>query len=158
MVIIDGHNLLWAVRKLSEDRDVMEEFQLCHILGRYFELIRGEGEIIFDGLGPRDKTGFDGIKRIGIVFVGQETDSDTVIEEKIKASANPKKLLVVSSDRRLRAAAAACKASAVKAEVFWEDIQKELSRKRRPKEPPAKRKGITEGETDKWLEIFGIEQ
>jgi hypothetical protein len=63
-----------------------------------------------------------------------------------------------SSDRRLRKAARARKAISVKSEVFWNNIQKQLSRKKTIKEPAAKRQGLTDGETKQWLEFFGLEQ
>jgi len=67
-------------------------------------------------------------------------------------------LTIVSSDRRLRKAALARKATTVKSEVFWKEVQKQLSRKRPKKEPEEKRQGLTESETDKWLEFFGLKQ
>jgi predicted RNA-binding protein with PIN domain len=132
--------------------------QLCWVLSRYFRLIRENGQIVFDGTGPPDKSGFDNISDVEVLFAGQNCDTDTVIEEKIKASTAPKRLVVVSSDRRLRKAAHAKKAKAVKSDVFWVDVQKQLMRKRGAKEPPGKRLGITESETERWLKFFGLEQ
>jgi len=86
------------------------------------------------------------------------SDADMVIEDKIKASTAPRRLTVVSSDRRLRDAARARKATAVKSEVFWNNLRKQLRRKKTFKEPTAKRRGLTESETKQWLEFFGIEQ
>jgi hypothetical protein len=41
--------------------------------------------------------------------------------------------------------------------VFWENLRKELSRKRTRGEPPAKRSGLSEVETEQWLKFFGID-
>ena len=158
MIIIDGHNLLWAVQKASEQAESISDIQLCWIVGRYLNQTGESGEIIFDGTGPKDKSGFDSITNLQVLFVGQASDADTVIEEKIKACTAPRGLTVVSSDRRLRKAAQVRRAAAVKSEVFWNDIAKQLSRKKAPKEPAEKRIGLTESETQQWLEIFGIEQ
>jgi predicted RNA-binding protein with PIN domain len=157
MIIIDGHNLLWAIKKINEDTEAISDVQLCWVLSRYFRLIRETGHVVFDGTGPPDKNGFDNISNIEVFFAGQG-GADTVIEDKIKASTAPKRLTVVSSDRRLRRAAYARKATAVKSEVFWNDVQKQLSRKRHAKEPPQKRLGLTESETEQWLDFFGLEQ
>ncbi len=160
-LIIDGHNLLWAVQKpfgSGEGDESISDVQLCCIIGRYLKLTGESGEIIFDGTGPIDKSQFDNIANLQVLFVGRATDADSVIEQKIEVSTAPRRLTVVSSDRRLRNAARARKAAAVKSEVFWNDVAKQLSRKKAAKEPPEKRQGLTESETKLWLEFFGIEQ
>jgi len=158
MFIIDGHNLLHSIQKEDPDSGPISDVGLCRIVGRYLKLIGQSGAIIFDGTGPRDKSGFDDISNLEVFFAGLGTDTDTVIEDKITASTAPKRLIIVSSDRRLRKAARARKATSVKSEVFWNNIQKQLSRKKTIKEPTAKRQGLTDGETKQWLEFFGLEQ
>lgn len=158
MIIIDGHNLLHAVRKAEEDSQALSDVELCLIVGRYLKLISKTGEIIFDGTGPRDKSGFDNISNLEVSFAGQGTDTDSVIEDKIRASTAPKGLTIVSSDRRLRRAAQTRKATAVKSTDFWNNLQKRFRRKKAPQEPAQKRLGLTEAETQQWLEFFGLEQ
>ncbi len=158
MFIIDGHNLLHAIPKLDESLALISDIQLCRILSSYMKLIGQTGEIIFDGTGPRDKSGFDNMNNIEVFFAGLGTDADTVIEDKIGASTAPKRLIIVSSDRRLRKAARTRKATSVKSEEFWNNMNKQLSRKRPKKEPGAKRYGLSESETKQWLDIFGFEQ
>jgi hypothetical protein len=157
-VIIDGHNLLRAIQKVDEDSESISDVQLCYTVGRFLKLTGEKGEIIFDGTGPPDKSRFDNISNLEVFFAGLGSDADTVIEDKIKASTAPKRLTVVSSDRRLRDAARARKAASVKSQVFWDNVQKQLRRKRTIKEPPAKRRGLTESETRQWLKFFDIEQ
>ena len=158
MIIIDGHNLLHAIPKVDEAFGAISDVQLCHIIGSYLKLTGQRGEIIFDGIGPPDKSGFDGISNLEVFFAGLGTDTDTVIEDKIIANSAPRRLRIVSSDRRLRKAARARKATSVKSEAFWNNIQKQLSRKKTAKEPAAKRRGLTDSETRQWLDIFGLEQ
>ena len=158
MFIIDGHNLLHSIVKISDDESSINDHQLCLIISRYLKTIREKGEIIFDGTGPRDKTPFDNITNLEVLFAGLGTDADTLIENKIKANTAPKRLSIVSTDRRLRDAARTRKATAIKSEVFWDNLQKQLSQKKPVKEPEAKRSGLTESETRQWLDIFGIEQ
>jgi predicted RNA-binding protein with PIN domain len=158
MFIIDGHNLLHAIIKLEEDSAVISDVGLCRILGSYFTLTGQKGEIIFDGTGPPDKGRFNNISGLEVFFAGLGTDTDTVIEDKISANTAPKGLTIVSSDRRLRSAAHKRKAASIKSDVFWNDVQKQLSRKRPVKEPTEKRQGLNEGETEQWLEFFGFEQ
>ena len=159
MIIIDGHNLLHSILKVGEDFESISDATLCHVVGRYLKLTGEKGEIVFDGTGPPDKGRFDNISNLEVFFAGLGTDADSVIEDKIKANTAPKRLTVVSSDRRLRNAARARKATTVKSDVFWTNLQKQLSRSRKiNKEPPAKRRGLSESETEHWLKIFGIEQ
>jgi len=158
MFIIDGHNLLWSIRKINESSESTSDVQLCRVIGRYLKLIDEKGEVVFDGTGPRDKGGFDNISNLEVFFAGLRSDADTVIEDKIKANTAPKRLTIVSSDRRLRDAARKRKATVVKSQVFWNNVQKQLSRKNKVKEPLAKREGLSESETEQWLKIFDLEQ
>ena len=158
MFIIDGHNLLHTIYKLEGDSGATSDVGLCRILGRYFKLTGEKGEMVFDGTGPPDKSGFDNISNLEVFFAGLRSDADTVIEDKISANTAPKRLTIVSSDRRLRKAARTRKATSMKSDVFWNDVQKQLSRKRPAKEPTEKRQGLSEGETEQWLELFGFEQ
>ena len=158
MFIIDGHNLLHSIHKEDPHSGPVSDVQLCWIVGRYLKQIGQSGAIIFDGTGPRDKGGLDNISNLEVFFAGLGSDADTVIEDKIKVNTAPKRLTVVSSDRRLRDAARARKATAVKSELFWNNLRRQLSRKEAFKEPTAKRRGISEGETKQWLKFFGLEQ
>ena len=158
MFIIDGHNLLHTVLKAEGDSEVVSDIMLCRIVGKYLRQTGRRGEIIFDGTGPPDKDVFDRMGGVEVLFAGRGTDADTVIEDKIKANTAPKRLTIVSSDRRLRKAARTRKAAAVKSEDFWNNVQKHLSRKRHAREPAEKRRGLSESETDLWLEFFGLGQ
>ena len=154
--IVDGYNLLHFIQKASEDFGAISDVQFCRIISEYLRQISEKGEVIFDGTGPRDKTGFDNISNLEVFFSGLRSDADTVIEDKIKASTAPRRLTIVSSDRRLRDAARKRRATSVKSQVFWDDVQKQLSRKTKVKEPLAKREGLSEGETELWLKIFDL--
>ncbi len=156
--IIDGYNLLHFIQKASDDFGAITDVRLCRIISRYLKLIDEKGEIVFDGTGPRDKSGFDNISNVEVFFAGLRSDADTVIEDKIKANTAPKRLTIVSSDRRLRDAARKRKATAVKSQVFWDNLCKQLARKKTITEPIGKRRGLSEGETDQWLKIFDLEQ
>jgi predicted RNA-binding protein with PIN domain len=158
VVIIDGHNLLQSIQKTFEDFDSLTAVRLCQIISGYLKQVRENGEIVFDGTGPKDKSEFDNISNLEVFFAGLRTDADTVIEDKISANTAPKRLTIVSSDRRLRKAARTRKATSMKSDVFWNDVQKQLSRKRPEKEPTEKRQGLNEGETEQWLEFFGFGQ
>lgn len=159
MTIIDGDNLLWALRQSVEEREITTELELCAVLSRYFASTGEQGQVIFDGAGPADHSQFDKIANPEIIFAGFHRDADSVIEERLKVSTAPRQVTVVSSDRRLRKAAAMRKATGLKSEDFWTLVRKEVGRKKpRQTEPEEKREGLSESETDKWMEAFGLDQ
>jgi len=155
-VIIDGHNLLWSIRN-PEEGISLTDVELCKILDKYFALSGDKAEIIFDGIGPPDKTEFLNTRYLVVTFSGRSCDCDTLIEHRILESTAPARLTIVSSDRRLRDAAGARKASDIKSEDFWEQVQKLLKRQKKSKEPGAKRTGLTDSETELWLKTFGLD-
>lgn len=156
--IIDGYNLLWSIQKTGADFEAVSEIGLCRIISRYLVLTADSGEVVFDGTGPPDKGAFDNLRKLEVSFSGQGLDADSVIENKIKASTAPKRLTVVSDDRRIRSAARARKAIALKNEAFWSTVITQLNRKKTLEEPAAKRDGISESETKEWLRFFGLEE
>ncbi|HSW01984.1 MAG TPA: NYN domain-containing protein [Sedimentisphaerales bacterium] len=159
MTIIDGNNLLWALHESFDDREITNEIELCRVLSQYFSQIDEIGQVVFDGAGPSDTSDFEAISNPEVFFAGFHHDADSVIEEKITVNTSPRRLTVVSSDRRLRKAASTRSAATVKSEEFWERVRRELGRKHpRRKEPEEKREGLTDGETDKWLEAFGLDE
>jgi predicted RNA-binding protein with PIN domain len=159
MTIIDGDNLLWALRQTLEEREITTELEMCRVLSRYFALTGEPGQVVFDGAGPADHSAFDAIANPEILFAGFHRDADSVIEEKLKANTSPRRVTVVSSDRRLRKAAALRKAAGIKSEDFWELVRKELGRKKpRKQEPQEKREGLSESETEQWMDLFGLDE
>lgn len=158
MIIVDGYNLLWVIHKAGDEPGEISDVQVCRLIGRYLELTGERGEIVFDGTGPPDKSGFDNIASLEVLFAGLGVDADSIIEDKIRANTAPRRLTVVSDDRRLRKAAKARKATALKSEDFWKRLHKQLNRKVLKREPTAKQTGLTESETKQWLKFFGLEQ
>ena len=154
--LIDGYNLLWAVKKSVEGAESISDVELCRILGQYLGLTGQTSEIVFDGTGPYEKSGFDNIRGLDIFFSGADSDADSVIEDKIRTNSAPRRLTVVSSDRRIRKAAHLRKAGSIKSEIFWNEVAKCLTRRRRDSEPQAKQKGISEGETEQWRRFFKL--
>ena len=143
---------------MDEQFEPVNDIQMCRIIDQYLHLTNQKGELVFDGTGPPDKSAFDNMVQLEVFFAGIGTDADTVIEDKIKANSAPRRLVIVSSDRRLRKAARARKAVSIKSDEFWINVNKQLDKKKLPREPGAKRRGLSESETDQWLDIFGLNQ
>jgi uncharacterized protein len=159
MFIIDGTNLLWAIREWPEGPQVTSEEGLCQVLDGYFATTHQQCQMVFDGTGPRDRNAFGGIRHIDVIHAGFDQEADSVIEGKVLADSAPKRLTIVSTDHQVRDAATGRKAAVLRCEEFWEQVLAHLRRnKTRKKEPPQKRKGLTDGETDQWMDLFGLEE
>ncbi|HOK95527.1 MAG TPA: NYN domain-containing protein [Anaerohalosphaeraceae bacterium] len=157
--LFDGYNLLRAVQKMEEFAS-FSDVQLCRAISDFLSSIRQRGSIIFDGIGPADKSAFEGMRYLEVHFSGSKKEADDIIEDMILDNTAPKRLVVVSSDRRLRAAATKRKAAAVTATAFWIALLRQLEKaanKPMP-EPSQKRGGLSKRETDIWLKIFGMNQ
>jgi predicted RNA-binding protein with PIN domain len=157
MLIIDGYNLLRAVQNISEQTGGITDIQICYIISRYLTITKSRGTIIFDGIGPRDKTVFNNSANLEVVFSGKSKEADDIIEKLVLENSAPKSLTVVSSDRRVKAAANRRKAAAITSLDFWTEAVKKIEQKMRKKsEPPAKYLGISAAETEYWLKVFGF--
>ena len=157
--LIDGYNLLRAVQKLEEFAS-LTDIQMCRAVSDYLCCVRDHGHLVFDGTGPPDKSPFGGIPSLEVYFSGATYEADDIIEDKIQDNTAPKSLVVVSTDRRIRTAAAKRKAIAIPAEVFWQNLLAQLEKhaNRPAPEPAQKRHGLTERETDLWLDEFGFDK
>ena len=157
-VIIDGYNLLRSIQKTDEQFETLTEAGLCRTLSEYLKRIRSHGHIVFDGLGPPDKSNLGGFGNLEVYFSGPDTDADSIIEQKILDNSAPKSLLIVSTDRRLRAAAGKRKAVSIRSELFFQEVIRQLDRKKPTPEPEQKRRGLTDSETDRWMDLFDLDR
>ena len=161
-VIVDGYNLMHVIQKSDEDFANLNEVGLCRIISEYLKRIRDRGHIVFDGTGPYDKTDMEwlgGIDNLEVYFSGDKVEADEIIEQKIQDSSAPKGLVIVSTDRKIRDAASKRKATAVRSEAFWLEMIRHMEYQNKPPlEPRQKRQGLTNGETDQWLDYFGLGQ
>jgi predicted RNA-binding protein with PIN domain len=155
--LIDGYNLLRAVQSIHEGYAEINEDGLCRILSEYIKIKRSRGQIIFDGIGPPDRSILCGYGNLEVYFSGQRLEADDVIEDKIESNTAPKRLIVVSTDRRVRSAANSRRAVAVRSNLFFDDVIKVLDKSKITPEPKQKRHGLTEAETEAWLDIFDLD-
>jgi predicted RNA-binding protein with PIN domain len=155
-VIIDGYNLLRAIENLGLGD--ITDVKMCHVISHYLKSKDDRGVVVFDGIGPRDKSGFN-FSNLKIIFSGADTEADSIIEREIAESSAPKRLIVVSSDRRIRFAAKKRNAPDVKSDIFWHQVIQFLAMQTRARgrtEPREKFNGISEAETEQWLKVFGF--
>ncbi len=156
-LIVDGYNLLRYIQGSDEEFMGLNEAGLCRFISQYVSQLRERGHVYFDGTGPRDKSELGGLPGVEVYFSGPDREADDLIEQKIEDNTAPRRLVVVSSDRRIATAAKRRKAVAVRSDVFWMGMVSQLESYRPASEPREKRSGISEIETDQWMDCFGIE-
>lgn len=164
--LIDGFNLLWAARKSEVGEELMDDERssansvepMCRIIGAFLRQAKIKGEIVFDGTGSAGAKGIDNISCLSVSFSGPGREADALIIDKIRANTAPRRLIVVSSDHKIRKSARGRDAVSVKSEQFWSEVVQQLKKKAKESEPEAKRAGLSEAETGLWFKIFGIEQ
>jgi len=154
--VIDGQNLLRGVQKTFEQFADISQHHLCKLISEYMRRKRSYANIVFDGTGPRDREVFFSIENIEVEFSGQDKEADDIIEILITQNSAPKRMTVVSDDRRIISAGQRRKAIHIDCISFWIGLTDEPQKKRTPREPASKRDGITNSETEKWMKEFGL--
>jgi len=158
-VLIDGDNLLHAARGLLPDGERMNRAALCSLLADWDVHGSREVTVFFDGVRPDDRgEGPVGAGALSIRYSDRRT-ADALIVEAIASSSAPRRLLVVSGDREVKAAARRRRARRIDSDRFMADVVKALRRSDDPRrsEPPEKRDGLPPGQTDEWMDLFGID-
>ncbi len=160
-LLIDGYNLLHASgimgrgggpRSLERSRLAMLNFLAASLDAE--ELPRTT--VVFDaadappGL-PREARH----RGISVRFAAEYESADELIEELIRAESAPRRLVVVSGDRRIRRAARRRRAKSIASDAWYA----ELVRSRREGEPDAHRPPVPllEEDVDYWIDQFGGE-
>jgi predicted RNA-binding protein with PIN domain len=167
--LIDGYNVMHAGGllgpKLGREgfRRVRRRF-LDELSAALAQQASEPTTVVFDAsVHPGDFGLETSYRGLGVVFALGDESADARIERLIAADANPKTLTVVSSDRRIRQAAARRRARSVTAVEYWELIDELKERRSRRAGPggssapvPAElEREPAASESARWLEIFG---
>jgi uncharacterized protein len=166
--LIDGYNVMHAAGRLGPKLS-REGFRRAR--RRFLDEISaalgperaGRTTVVFDAsIHPGDFALDATYRGLGILFALGDENADARIEEIIAAHASPRTLTVVSSDRRIRQAAARRRAKVLTADQFWEliDDLKERGgqdagpRKQRTPDLEDRHQPIDPAESALWLETF----
>jgi uncharacterized protein len=167
--LIDGYNVMHAGGRLGPKlgregfRRARRRFldELAAALGPDFAR---QTTVVFDANAPPGDfplvAHYCGLE---VLFALGDENADARIEQLIDEHSNPKTLTVVSSDRRIRQAAARRRARSLTADEFWvliDDFKERKARKSqdeaRPKSPACdQERQATPAESAFWLETFG---
>lgn len=157
--LIDGYNLYHALRKYSEEWADTIPQAMCQWIEKDMNRIGDWAIVVFDGTRPRGSFSQEGReKHVSVLFSGGGKDADSILVSLIQKNTAPRRLIVVSSDNRLRTAARRRKATSLSANEYLLALTKRQEKKRvRSKEPQEKQQGLFPGEAGKWMELFGFE-
>jgi len=164
-ILIDGYNLAHASTWLALKGRVREPEGLRHMLVEmlvhYAEHTDDAMTLIFDGLPADHQRTINRAASAGIevIFSGHNDDADGVIERMLDLTTGARDMLVVSSDRRIRTAAAHAGARSSSSGEFFNRMRTALTRPdpAAPTEPNAKYTGVPPADVPLWLRILGFE-
>ncbi|HMQ14637.1 MAG TPA: NYN domain-containing protein, partial [Phycisphaerae bacterium] len=112
--------------------------------------------IVFDGRPPREPAPF--APSLSVIYSGAGVSADSVLIGLVQRDSAPRRLIVVSTDREIAAAARRRRARAVRSDAFWRHVLHDLTRPvRRSVEPREKRTGLPPDQVDAWLRELGFE-
>jgi hypothetical protein len=157
--LIDGYNLLHAVGLLSGKVGPhgLEKARLA-LLGRLSGRAGSEASrftVVFDAshapAGALVEDDYQGVH----VFFTCDREADDLIEELIRQDGDPRRLTIVSDDRRLRQAAERRRCPVLRCLDFLDTLDRPRSEKAPTAELPVKPEGISPDETERWLRVFG---
>lgn len=143
-ILIDGYNLMFeggVLRKgarLGPDglRKVRQRFlnDLAEALG---PVDAHQTTVVFDASrAPEDRPSTTPHKGIWVIFAVDTDDADERIEQLIAKHSHPRGLTVVSTDRRVRQAAARRKARSVTCDAFWSELDDRRAARARAQDRP----------------------
>jgi predicted RNA-binding protein with PIN domain len=150
--LIDGNNLLGSFSPESV-RDPASRTILIRKLQAFQRHTRTRVILVFDGPPPADLAARpDG--KFSVVFPPEGQSADEAIEELIERQQDRRYLIVVSTDREIRAFARAHGASSISADAFGRELKTALRDRREARElekhdPPASKL-----EVELWADAF----
>lgn len=132
-LLVDTYNVLGVTGVLPPEVAGLDEESLARLISRSGFAGR-KAALICDGVRSRDLAGRDGargLKRrvdgVDIIYAGGGRDADSLIERVIAEDSAPRRLLVVSSDRRVQKAAARRRCGVMSSEAFLRRLAADLA-------------------------------
>ena len=165
-LVVDGNNFLMA--DLPAAVAGIGEAALCRLLGRspYAGKV-GDVTVVMDGGPVPLRVTRSPVENVELRLAGHGREADDVIIELIDACSAPKRVTVVSTDRKVRAAARRRRCRSVTSEQFGHELARLVGRLNRGKpvqprpedaataKPPG---GLSEDDVARWLEEFGFRE
>lgn len=160
MVIIDAYNVLHRTGVLPPSLAGPDLKELCGLIARSRYASRSP-LLVCDGGPPGDpdpasdrsfRVSFQGVE---VLYAGKGIEADDAIERLVLAHSAPKRLTVVSSDRRVQRVGKRKRARVLDADVFLGQLAADAG-KRQAKLPPYPKTPLAHDEVDGWMREFGF--
>jgi hypothetical protein len=157
--LFDGYNLYHTLTKVSAELSQKTPQFMVELITCDMHQLRDTATVIFDGKAQRGQHWTDDqAGLVQVLYSGPQSDADTQLEVKIQDNTAPRRLVVVSSDRRVRRAARRRRAKSVTSPDYLASLFQRLNRPPpAPREPREKRTGVPDGQLGQWLELFGLD-
>lgn len=163
-LVVDGNNFLMA--DLPAAVAGIGEAAFCRLLGRSSYAGRiGDVIVVMDGGPDPLRVMRSPVENVELRLAGHGREADDVIIDLIDACSAPKRLTVVSTDRKVRAAARRRRCRSLTSEQFGHELARLVGRLNRGKPTPSPRDAaakppgnLTEDDVSRWLEEFGIDE
>lgn len=160
MIVVDAFNVLHVTGVLGPELAGIELADLVWLIAQS----RYAGQpltLVCDGVRPGAGHAGPGACRLGearVLYAGGGREADDEIENLIARSSYASRMVVVSSDRRLRTAARRARAESICSEAFLEHLARDAGRQRREPLPKwVHAIPLSRLEVEHWLDEFGIE-
>lgn len=150
-LLIDGHNLIGQLPDIDLS-DPDKEAKLIMRLRSYCARARKSGTVIFDRGLPGGRSQWSN-RDLKVFFASGNTDADHMIIRRIERARDPKGLIVVSSDGRIRQAAQRHGAQIRSVQTFAKAL-----RQGPVMDAQARERGLSADEVDEWLALFEDKQ
>lgn len=157
MVIVDVSNVLHTQGVLPADLAGIDLDGLIRLLVR--SRYRGRpARLVCDGARrpvktPKEDRGGD----LRVLFSGPQSDADTVIQRLVQTDPDPRRVLVVSTDRAVRRHARRWRASVLRSDAFLRQLATDARRPATPALPAFARDiPLDRYSVESWMQRFGL--
>lgn len=155
MLLIDFNNLIHAAAANGRELTTRSLESLL-LMSRF--ATRG-AIVVCDGAERRSALSEEGAGTSGgsmcrIIFAGPRSDADSVIERLLNEDSSPRRFAVISTDRRVRAAARRRGAESLTSEEFLRAIARDSAAWRRRADGARREEFMDEAEVLQWLKVF----
>ena len=153
-ILIDGHNLIGQMNDLSL-ADPDDEAKLVQRLRVYRNAFNQPITVIFDSgdnyTPPHDLSGGG----VTVVFANGSNSADKHLITRIERCANPRRLMVVSSDHEIQQSARSRGAQVITSQEFARKMTQTHAPKHKQRTSRLKRdQTVSKREVEEWLKIF----
>lgn len=157
--LFDGYNVYHTAGHLCHQWSHVTPDTLCQYIAEDMRRLDEHGVVVFDGARPSGSAlEIEPRGYLRVVYAGGGNSADDLIEQMISDNTHPKRLSVVSSDRRIRKAARRRRAVSLASDDYLLALlAREDVPETGPREPEEKQQGLGEGQRNDWMELFGLD-